>query len=382
MRIDSVSFVEHGGTPKEWRLQSLKLTKINLIVGQNAAGKSRTLNVILYLANLIRGRKTPPIGGADWTVRLTNTSNIDYSIQTSDENVRKETFKAGSQVLLERGQDGAGKIFATELNQEMQFQAPISQVAVLARRDSIQHPFFEPLHQWAQAVRYYAFGTPLGKTVFAVFTKEPKQNPREVDINDQDQVVAMFRKGLKQYGDEFHKAIVVDMTSIGYEIEDITVETPTSMRVEGPLPGEIVGLSVKERQLRGRTEQFEMSQGMFRALSVIIQLNYSHLASKPTCILIDDIGEGLDYERSCALIDLLMTKAKQSGVQLIMTTNDRFVMNKVPLEAWTVLVRDGSEIRVFNYANSKEVFENFRFTGLSNFDFFSSEYFKNAKVNA
>lgn len=57
------------------------------------------------------------------------------------------------------------------------------------------------------------------------------------------------------------------------------------------------------------------------------------------CIVIDDIGERLDYERSCALIELLMSKATTQQVQLIMTTNDRFVMNKVPLEAWTVLHR-------------------------------------------
>jgi hypothetical protein len=34
-----------------------------------------------------------------------------------------------------------------------------------------------------------------------------------------------------------------------------------------------------------------MSQGMFRVLSLIIQVNYSVLAKKPNCILIDDIGK-------------------------------------------------------------------------------------------
>ena len=52
-----------------------------------------------------------------------------------------------------------------------------------------------------------------------------------------------------------------------------------------------------------------------------------------------------------------------------MTTNDRFVMNAVPLEAWSVLQRTGGKVVVRNYANSKSHFDKFKFIGLNNFDF-------------
>jgi len=68
---------------------------------------------------------------------------------------------------------------------------------------------------------------------------------------------------------------------------------------------------VREADLPGITDQHSMSQGMFRALSIIVQVNYSVLADTPSCILIDDIGEGLDFERSCDLIDVLMSKAQK-----------------------------------------------------------------------
>jgi ABC-type Mn2+/Zn2+ transport system ATPase subunit len=115
---------------------------------------------------------------------------------------------------------------------------------------------------------------------------------------------------------------------------------------------------------------------MFRALSLIIQLNYSQLASIPSCILIDDIGEGLDYERSSSLIKLLIEKAKTSAVQLVMSTNDRFVMNNVPLEYWCVMRRISNVSKVYNYRNAKKQFEDFELTGLSNFDFFTSGAFE------
>ena len=113
---------------------------------------------------------------------------------------------------------------------------------------------------------------------------------------------------------------------------------------------------------------------MFRALSIIVQVNYSVLADSPSCILIDDIGEGLDFDRSCNLIDVLMEKSKNTSMQLVIATNDRFVMNRVPLEAWSVVDRRGNHIEIRNYANSRKIFDNFKFTGLNNFDFLAFDY--------
>ena len=223
----------------------------------------------------------------------------------------------------------------------------------------------------------------MGRENLVFFVTDPSKKS-EVDLNDFNRVVPIFKKGEKEFPNTYSKSVISDMAAIGYDLADISIKVPTDFRItiDPPFAGQPSVLSVKEKELKGRTDQFSMSQGMFRALSIIIQLNYSELASKPSCILIDDVGEGLDYERSCALIELLMQKAKRTGVQLIMSTNDRFVMNKVPLEAWTVLLRDGPEIRAYNYGNAKAVFDDFKFTGLSNFDFFSTEVFKSVATNA
>ncbi len=57
-----------------------------------------------------------------------------------------------------------------------------------------------------------------------------------------------------------------------------------------------------------------------------------------------------------------------------MSTNDRFVMNHVPLTEWSVLRRSGNRVVVHNHENSPEAFERFEFTGLSNFDFFATDF--------
>jgi hypothetical protein len=49
-------------------------------------------------------------------------------------------------------------------------------------------------------------------------------------------------------------------------------------------------------------------------------------------------------------------------------------MNKVPLQEWSLLQRTGGQVRVRNYENSRAIFDEFKFTGLSNFDFLATDF--------
>jgi len=73
---------------------------------------------------------------------------------------------------------------------------------------------------------------------------------------------------------------------------------------------------------------------------------------------------------------LLISKAKTYDLQLIMTSNDRFVMNQVLLEYWSVLKRKGGIVKLFNSQNSPKQFNDFKYLGLNNFDFFASDLFE------
>jgi hypothetical protein len=53
-------------------------------------------------------------------------------------------------------------------------------------------------------------------------------------------------------------------------------------------------------------------------------------------------------------------------------------MNAVPLEYWIILIRNGGRVASLNYKDSKAMFDEFQNTGLSNFDLFSSGYYKQA----
>ena len=370
MRLVELNYLQWENTPREWRVDGVKLRPLNLLVGNNASGKSRTLNVINGLAKFLAGDTKVSVLSGSWDVTFENDGkHLLYTLHISEGKVTKEEFKIGEIVYLVRGAGGVGKIWAEQLQIHIEFQVPEDQLTAVARLDSIQHPFFEPLTTWGKSLYHYSFGSPLGKDFLGVINPESKF---EVDPRDPNQVIGIYRKGEKDFKDSFKESIKADMAEIGYLVDDVGTAPLTSILTQGPRP--IVGLYVKETGLGDITDQVDMSQGMFRALSIIIQLNYSGLSKTPSCILIDDIGEGLDFERSCSLIKLLVGKAEKSSVQLVMATNDRFVMNTVPLDAWTVLRRVGRKIRVYSYENSRMRFDEFKFTGMNNFDFFALNF--------
>lgn len=379
MRLKSIEYTERNDAPEQWTVRGLTLGDINLLVGKNASGKSRILNLIHNLARSISGLRDLRNGHFHACFQDGDAEMV-YELEVENEKVLREILTRDGKPLLDRGSGGQGEIFAVKENRQIEFQTPEHQLAVSARRDTLQHPFFEPLHRWASSLYHYAFGTSLGKEKLAVFVQGNGQNDA-FDPKDSSQVVGIFSRGKKEFGDDFITSVVADFKAIGYPIEEVGLQPPQGFKFVGLVPGELAGIYVKEADLPGRTDQLSMSQGMFRALSIVVQVNYCVLADTPSCILIDDIGEGLDFERSCNLIEVLMAKARSSAVQLLMATNDRFVMNRVPLETWSVLDRQGSAVQIRNYANSKDIFDDFKFTGLNNFDFLAFDYLHTGKAD-
>ncbi len=383
MKLDSFEYIYNHFLPDEWIVEECKFNQINLIVGKNASGKSRIVKSIYLLSQLLTegGSLKPNSKKYKWHLYFDiDNSEIktEYILELNKGLVIKEKLIIGNQNLLERAELGEGNIWAEGLKTNIRFQTPQTELAVIKRRDNIQHPFLENIYQWSTSLRFYEFGTELGKNIISHIPPKIELLKNQTDFKDYDHVVGIFAIGKKEIGKDFINTIIDDMNRIGYNISALGTKVPfglnpdfSSSDDQNYLPQ---FLYVKENDLNSITEQSQMSQGMFRSLSLFIQINYSLLASKPSCIIIDDIGEGLDYQRSSAIISLLIEKAKTGLVQLIMTSNDQFIMNGVPLEYWSVIERKSGSAKLHNIFNTQEKFEQFQFIGLNNFDFFTSEF--------
>lgn len=386
MKLDIFDYVYNKGLPSEWRVEECQLSQINLIVGKNASGKSKIVRTIYNLSQLLSNSRSllPQANSSEWHLLFDidrSEEKTEYILKIEKGLVIQEKliiYSESDKPLLDRHESGEGTIFAKKIKQDIDFQTDKTELAVVKRRDSIQHPFLENLYQWSSSLRFYEFGAQLGKNTMVRIPSTMELLKNKTDFKDSDFVVGIFVIGQREKGDEFIKAILSDMREIGYRVSDIGTKVPSLINpdisaVDSPdnLPQ---FLYIQEEDLTSVTEQSEMSQGMFRVLSLFIQINYSLLASKPSCIVIDDIGEGLDYQRSSSIIKILIKKAETGLIQLIMTTNDEFIMNGVPIEYWSLIERNPGSAKLHNIYNSREKIEDFKFIGLNNFDLFTSEF--------
>ncbi len=375
MSLVKLSYTEFEGEPRHWEILDATFSNINLIVGKNASGKTRLMSVINSFARILSGQQTPFESCKFSAIITLNNREFSYEISFKDNAVIREMLKIDSVEKLTRGEDGAGTIIYEKENKTLDFKLPPDVIAAVNRRDEIQHPFLIELHQWANSVVLYLFGSDFGRSrVLGIIDAQAFfNNPNPPLFDDPNDLVRVYSSAYTRFGENFDKAIIADMNTLGYSLTDVGSQ---NLQYIINFPFAALGIFTVERDLGFQNPQMHMSQGMFRALALVVHLNLCAFSNNKQLILVDDIGEGLDYERATSVIDLLIGKAKANDLQLIMTSNDRFVMNEVPLEYWSVLKRKGGIVKMYNSRNSQKQFEQFKYLGLNNFDFFASDLFE------
>ena len=374
MFLETLTYSEFAESSTEWKI-SLTFSPVTLLVGRNATGKTRTLNVINSLANLLTQKKH--LDECCYQVQFRDGSaRIKYAIEMHKGVVQSEEVRIDDRVVLERDNKGTGKIYTEEVKKQLSFHVIESEPAVSAKRDLLQHSFLEPLVTWAEQTRFYSFATTMGRQSLLVVHPELGTKP---DPADPEQVVGVFHRGLKEYGEEFASTIKKDMSKLGYPNLDIGVGPVPGLKTPPIVGSPLLGIYVREKGLGAETWQTKMSQGMFRALSLIVHARYAEVSQTSNCMIVDDIGEGLDFERASSLVKMLSKSASGHAVQLVMATNDRFIMNAVSVDCWRGLVRKGRVIHVKSQDTDPELFEEFRLSGLSNFDLFATDFFQSKR---
>ena len=273
MELKQISYSEFLGGSREWVLGDMTLGPVNLLVGKNATGKSRCLNLITNLANLLSGDRKDLFSSCSYDVVFeSDGGQIQYILEIKNFKVLQESFAKDGELLMSRGEGGAGEILAEEVGKKIKFQTPETSLAAVARQDEIQHRFLECLSRWSKSLLHYEFASKLGKDHFALIHKD---RIKKLNLRDTSKVISVFMKGEKKFGKKFIEAIKKDFAQIHFYIEDIGVKKPTGIQLPNNVKGDPVGLYVKEVDLPGITEQINIANGMFRALSLIIQINSS-----------------------------------------------------------------------------------------------------------
>ena len=341
-----------------WELSNLQLSHLNLVVAKNATGKSRTLQTLDLLIKMITQKKTLN-WGSSWSIDFINQQNqkitFEFTTQYQEEEgiVTAEKISIdGVQVLFRSPQQGEVllKNFVTLENDIV--YPPSNKLSLHVNRDVRKYPYLEDIVNWAEQCYGFKFGN---------ISPYSKLNEQEYDLLTAVEDIPNLFKSLKK---ENIARIITNFNSLGYEVSDISLQDKVEYSI----------LYVKEQNISKALPHYKLSQGMFRALAILVYVEYLISRKKPAMIIIDDFCEGLDYDRAKKLGALIFDKCKNTGIQLVTTSNDSFLMDEIDIKYWNILRRNGKTITCLNQQNSPNVFRKFRLTGLSNFDLFSSDF--------
>lgn len=89
--------------------------------------------------------------------------------------------------------------------------------------------------------------------------------------------------------------------------------------------------------------------------------------------LYDNFAHDLDFVNAKNEAERLLSQSSQ----VIIASHNQFAMDVIPLESWVIL----SQGKVYDYVSHKAIYDDYDFTGLNNFDFFTSNYFLRREDN-
>ena len=360
MKLQSLSYSEHTRTESEsenpWEIDGLIFSyNFNLLVGKNATGKTRVISVINNLAKILN-LEAPLLNGY-WDVKFSDDDNgfINYELEIINKTVITEKISLGKKIMLHRNDDT--KIRSMTQNRDVPIDPPKDKLVMHIRRDEKEYPYLEKIIAWAKHTRGFRFGSVVPNAI-----EVPGDSSKLVGLNAVPSII-------DQMNPKTLRMTIQDFNEIGYSVEDITTGTDFG------LPPILKILKMKEKDITYPIRQGSISQGMFRAFALLAIINHflDIEKDKPT-FLVDDLGEGLDYERATKLAKLIHSKVKGKNIQFIATTNDSFLMNTIDIDCWNILFRNAGKVSAYNYGNSKKLFDEFKSIGLSNFDLLSSNF--------
>jgi hypothetical protein len=337
---------------EDWITDEIYLQKLNLFVGKNATGKSRIVTTPVGFAEMITQKKNIYRGNWNFTFTREDEKLLSYIINRDKNDVITEKILIDQNIVLDRSKEVTQLYTFLEEGFEI-ITPPDNKLILHIRRDKKEYPYLEDIVSWAERTHFFKFG----KILTTSFLGDGLTGKELISIED----VPAFIRGL----DESSKnEIIEEFNMLGYDLKGFYTKQERGKDV----------LYIKEKGLKHDLRQNRLSQGMFRALALIVFINYLIAKGNADTIIVDDLGEGLDYERATELGKLIFNKLENTNIQFIASSNDSFLMDVVDIKYWSILKRSDNEVKVYNYENSKDKFNNFRFSGLSNFDLFSSDY--------
>ena len=364
MKINQLSYYDHK---REWRLEPIQFSELNLLVGVSGVGKTRILKAILDLKKISEGES---LNGIEWDIQFTHENNQyhwsgQFECNLSDTLIweeREDRFSNNSNFHIKNESlSKNGELIIDRNESEIKFKnntlpiklSPIQSVAKILSEERDVSPILHGLNKIIftnELSRYfeifpYLMIPPddvkiltnlisLNKNQEISILKKYYQSNMTLEIK---LIIAYYEKN------PVFQLIKERFINIFEQVEDIKIEQDEDENEEKIFDVSIktqalLTIKIKERGVNHWISQKYISSGMYKTL---MQISECYLAAEGSIILIDEFENSLGVNCIDILSDLL---SENRNLQFIITSHHPYIINKVGMEHWKIVTRKGGVV--------------------------------------
>lgn len=320
-------------------INNLPLDHLSFLIGENASGKTSVLFIIIRL-NEILTRHVRLSSNEHCHIQLQNDAGqiIDYQFETLFENgkvcVCFERLKLDAQLLIERKAEEKAFVFNGNYKRIEEIEIQHHKLAL---------PTFYAINDSARSIMGWANAI----WGFNYSGAKPFDFPSLVGNNALSPKNMLNLYNSLEVG--YRTRITESLIQLSFE-NDVQILESTRGLDRGHLEGLV-------------------SSGFLRCFSLLTYCFYLIGQGVLSLLLVDNLCQGLDYERSKKFGSLLFETCHQNAIQLIAATNDVYLIDAMETDKLIILKRDKQGISNLNIKDDPVMFEQHLFSGLSNLDF-------------
>lgn len=361
MRIEKLYYRNHV---TGWQLDPMEFGDVNLLVGVSGVGKTKILEAILSLKEILFGIDWEKhfLNGVEWDITFYTAPDCKYRWSGKSNIINNNDYiidELGEKIHPNRGvlpQLEVEEVYfnddciAHRKNGIIEFESKVmpklspseSLIDIFQAEDKIN-----PIIKGFRLVVVSQTQNPekwRNSSVFGEINDLPLSDIEKLNHTLVDRLGLLLIKDRDMFD-----RIKSNFIEIFPQVEDLRILAHLPKLELSSTSRPFFSLELRELGVDRWISQWDLSMGMLKTLTHIVEI---YLLAEGSILLIDEFENSLGVNCIDVVSELL---SDRKDIQFILTSHHPYIINKIPMQYWKIITRKGSVVKATNATDYEEL---------------------------